>query len=112
MIDRLMDVVGGLASGREPIPRQQSKPKSKTEDPEPGSMTLHLTSTVIAMYDAQIPTSVWARLLQRSPATIRRRRRTATPARTSRVLAPTEARRDQVKSVVRATRGLCGAASL
>jgi transposase InsO family protein len=113
MIDRLMDVVGGLASGREPIPRQRSKPKAKnTEDPEPGSTTSDLTSTVIAMRDARIPTSVCARLLQRSPATIRRRRRAATSRRPSRVLAPTEARRDHVKSVVRATRGLCGVMTL
>ena len=146
MIDRLMDVVGGLASGREPVPRQRKSASKKKEDPEPGSMTSQPTSTaptstetstetssktpsasptsrststsisnlttmVIAMREARIPTAVCARVLRRSPATIRRRR-TASLSQRRPWESPSEACCDHVRSVVRATRGLCGAASL
>jgi transposase InsO family protein len=109
MIDRLMTVVGGLNSGREPMPRSRGKAtKKKDEDPEPATVTRAVT----AMRDARVPIPLCAAVLGVSEATARRRLQpSATAGRhTSAELDRVTCQR--VRAIVRATHGLAGAASL
>jgi hypothetical protein len=105
MLERLMSVVGGIASGKTPLPRSRAK-KTKPEDPEPAIQT-----KVMAMRDAGVSTKLCAKVLGVSPATVRRHRRPKlTTLRNPRVL--DEAACKQVRSVVRATHGVVGATNL
>lgn len=111
MIDRLMGVVGGIASGRTPLPQSRARSKKKkAEDPEPAATT----TAVKAMTDANVPTAVWAKILGLSESTVRRRLRPVLRAER----APTWARPDEteaaqrVRAIVRATHGQVGAMSL
>lgn len=109
MIDRLMSVVGGIASGREPLPRSRGKSKKKpSEDPEPAT-TIH--QAVTTMRDARVPMPLCARVLGVSEATARRRLEAPTLAR-DRERALDERACQHVRDIVRATHGLVGAASL
>jgi hypothetical protein len=111
MLDRLMTVVGGIASGREPVSRMRGRPKKtkKSEDPEPGH-TLH--QTVTAMRDAAIPTPICAAVLGISEATARRHRQPHPASRSRRERALDPAASQRVREIVRASHGLVGAASL
>jgi hypothetical protein len=114
MIDRLMGVVGGIASGRTPLPpsRARSK-KKKPEDPEPQA-----TNTAVkAMTDANVPTAVWAKLLGVSESTVRRRLRPVLRAERAEhahaCIRSTDIEAAQrVRAIVRATHGQAGAESL
>lgn len=111
MIDRLMGVVGGIASGRTPLPQSRGRSKKKkAEDPEPAATN----TAVMAMTDANVPTSVWARILGLSESTVRRRLRPVLrPVPTSDPAPIMEASGAQrVRAIVRATHGQVGAASL
>lgn len=109
MIERLMTVVGGLASGKQPVPRARARsPKKKSEDPEPAA-TIH--QAVTAMRDARVPLAVCATVLGISEATVLRRRRPpGSASRPPRVI--DAAACDRVRHIVRATHGLVGARSL
>lgn len=63
MIERMMSVVGGIASGKVAVPRSRSK-KTKSEDPEPASTALTATS---ATTSASSTTSVF---LSPNPTTL------------------------------------------
>lgn len=109
MLDRLMTVVGGIASGRQPVPRSRARStKKKPEDPEP-DQTIH--RAVTAMRDASIPVPVVATVLGVSPATVHRHRRAPQP-KSHRVAATNAAAAERVRTIVRATHGLVGATSL
>jgi transposase InsO family protein len=91
-----------------PQSRARSK-KKKAEDPEPAT-----NPTVKAMTDANVPTSVWAKILGISESTVRRRlrpvlrgERSPEPAKPNEVVAA-----QRVRAIVRATHGQAGAASL
>jgi hypothetical protein len=107
VIERMMNVVGEIASGKTRLPRSRSK-KTKTEDPEPARS---LTEVVTTMRDARVPTRLCSRVLGVSASTVRRRRhpRPAMP-RTQRMVSDAACRR--VREVVRATHGLVGASNL
>jgi len=109
MIDRLMNVVGGIASGREPLPRSRGKSKKKpSEDPEPAT-TIH--QAVTTMRDARVPMAMCAKVMGVSEATARRRLATPAP-RHERAREVDQRARQHVRDIVRATHGLVGAASL
>ena len=118
MIDRLMGVVGGIASGRTPLPQSQrrsKKTKKSDDDPEPATKPDPATNpTVAAMSDADVPTSVWARVLGISESTVRRRLRPVLLAESAPPPAPPadEVAAQRVRTIVRATHGQVGAASL
>lgn len=106
MLERVMSVVGGIASGKTPLPRSRAK-KTKPEDPEPAP----IQTRVAAMRDAGVPTTLCAAMLGVSPATVRRYRRPKIATqRNPRVLDETAC--TQVRSVVRATHGVVGATNL
>jgi hypothetical protein len=106
MIERMMTMVGGIASGRTPIPRSRGK-KTKSEDPEP----VPLQPLVTAMREQDLPTKLCSEVLGVSISTVRR---LATPrpgnARRRRPL--DERRAGRVCEIVRATHGLAGASGL
>lgn len=106
-IERMLKVVGGYASGKTPLPRSRAK-KTKPEDPEPARIR---KEAVIAMREHGAPTELCAAALGVSPATVRRC--SATKPRPPR---PTktydEAKCKHVRSIVRETHGLIGAAGL
>jgi transposase InsO family protein/transposase len=106
-IERMLKVVGGYASGKTPLPRSRSK-KTKPEDPEPARIR---KEAVIAMREQGAPTRLCVAALGVSPATVRRCSKTA-PAKTKPPRAVDEAACQRVRSVVRATHGLVGAAML
>lgn len=116
-IDRMLDVVTSISSGKGPSLRSRSRskrPKPRTEqkqsseDPEP-ALTLH--KKVTAMRDASIPIPVCASVLGVSASTVRRRLQLPKPrARTERSVAPDACQR--VREIVRATHGQVGAQSL
>lgn len=115
MIERLMGVVSGIASGRERLPRSRgpskSKTKKSTDDPEPSPQRRCREVMTMAMRDHRVPSSVWAKVLGVSQSTVRRRLKPAlergAPTRT-----PDELACQRVRTLVRETRGLVGAASL
>jgi hypothetical protein len=110
VIERMMTVVGGIASGKTALRRSRSK-KTKPEDPEPAT----LDQVVVTMTrEAHAPTKLCAQVLGVSPATVRRRRR---PASVKQNAKPTIRVLDlsatsKVRDVVCATHGAVGAASL
>lgn len=109
MIERLMTVVGGLASGKQAVPRARGRStKKKSEDPEPAA-TIH--QAVTEMRDAKVPVSLCADVLGISEATVFRRRRAPT-SRPTRAPNLETAACDRAREIVRATHGLVGAASL
>lgn len=107
-MDRLLEIVGGIASNREGLTKRVRKtPAKKDEDPEPA------TEAMMAVCEAPAPASIRACALGVSMSTLRRRRRRMrrhSPARESR--RPEPARAAAVQRIVRATRGLAGAESL
>jgi transposase InsO family protein len=118
MIERLMGVVSEISSGRTRLPksRVRSNSKKKTTDesePAPSPSTSPIHHMVTTMSDVQVPTSVWAKLLGISESTVRRRLKPALERRRTRTQ-PThdELAGQRVRSIVRATHGQVGAASL
>lgn len=107
-VERLLDLVGGIASGREALTRRTRKttPK-KDEDPERPIETL-----VTTVCEAQAPAPLRARALGVSTSTVGRRRRKQRPSRCVVVRQPHADRVAAVQSIVRATHGLAGAAGL
>ena len=114
MIERLMGVVGGLVSGKTPMPKPRAR-KAKTEDPEPVPPSSGLHQLVTAMSDIEVPAQVWAKILGVSESTVRRRlmpvlAREHVQKRVEHT--PDELAAQRVRHIVRATHGLVGAASL
>ena len=118
MIERMMGVVGDIASGRARLGRGRQKrttpakpeAKPKPEDPEPATRTP--TSTVVAaMAEIQAPLQLWSRVLGLSESTLRRQQK-------PRVVKEREPRRydasacASVRETVRRTHGLVGARGL
>lgn len=105
MIERMMEVVGGIASGKVSLPRSRGK-KKKAEDPEPAPHPI-----VTTMREQRIPTKLCAHVLRVSSSTVRRMKQSpCTPADRTRHVDPS--RCNEVRSIVRATHGLVGAANL
>ena len=117
MIERLMGVVSGIASGRERLPRSRAPSKSRSkkpsEDPESAPRRCREAMTM-AMRDQHVPTTVWAKILGISESTVRRRLRPVLVAEGAPQPAPPaeEVAAQRVRTIVRATHGLVGAASL
>jgi hypothetical protein len=110
MIERMMSVVSGIASGKQPLPRSRSK-KTKPEDPEPAPT---LPDAVKTMREAKMPTKQCSQLLGISESTVRRhakRKASATSAR-RRSHEIDETKCQRVREIVRSTHGLAGAGSL
>lgn len=108
-VERLLDLVGGIASNREALTRRTRKraPK-KDEDPEPA-----IEATVIEVCEAPAPASLRARALGVSKSTVRRRKQRRVVAPSSRPATPPDPERAAtVREIVRATNGLAGADSL
>src|ERR1041385_8743961 len=108
-IERMMTLVGGIASGRTPLPRSKSKKtKAKSEDPEP---VLTRSQAVAAMRELGTTTEVCAAILGVSTSTVLRATKPV-----ERAPKPTrpydETRCAHVRSLVRDTHGLVGAQSL
>jgi hypothetical protein len=107
-MDRLLDLVGGIASGREALTRRTRKaPKKQDEDPEPA-----IESAVMTVCEVPAPAPLRARALGVSTSTLRRRRKGRTPSRSRTSNAPDHERTEAARGIVRATHGLAGAASL
>lgn len=107
-MDRLLDIVGGIASGREALTKRVRKtPAKKDEDPEPPTQ-----SVVTAVCELPVSAPIRARALGVSTSTLRRRRQPHRRERTQRARTPDPARASVVRSIVRATHGLTGADSL
>lgn len=108
-VERLLDLVGGIASGREALTKRTRKSAAKKdEDPEPV-----IESVVMTVCETQAPTPLRARALGVSISTlgrIRRQQRQAWAACVARQ--PHPDRVAAVQKIVRATHGLAGAASL
>ena len=105
MIERMMEVVGGIASGKVSLPRSRAK-KTKPDDPEPA-----LHPIVTTMRDHEVPTSVCAHVLGVSSSTVRRLKHPRTMQACPRSTLDSS-RCAYVRSLVRATHGLVGAANL
>jgi hypothetical protein len=105
MVERMMEVVGGIASGKVSLPRSRAK-KTKPEDPEPAPHPI-----VTTMREQHIPTRVCAQVLGVSPSTVRRLKQ-ARALRRACERAEDPAQHGHVRSIVRATHGLVGAAGL
>ena len=104
-MDRLLELVGGIASGREALTRRTRKAPKKDEDPEP------TRTAVTAVCEVSAPAPLRARALGVSTSTLRRRR--ATPiASHAHAAIPDPSCAAAVQKLVRATHGLAGAASL
>ena len=107
MIERMMTVVGGIASGKTPMPRSRAK-KTKSEDPEPSP----LRPLVMTMREQHVPTKLCSQILQLSSSTVKR---LSSPTKPTPAHKPREIDADgacRVRAIVRATHGLTGAASL
>jgi len=105
MVERMMEVVGGIASGKVSLPRSRAK-KTKPEDPEPAPHPI-----VTTMREQHIPASVCAQVLGVSLSTARRLKHPGA-ARRARECSADPAKCGQVRSIIRATHGLVGAAGL
>ena len=106
-IERMLKVVGGYASGKTPMPRARSK-KTSSEDPEPARTR---REAVKIMREQGAPAKLCAAALAVSPSTIRRSMIVVPPlTKVAPALDATACQR--VRSVVRATHGLVGAANL
>src|SRR5512138_1148835 len=107
-MDRLLELVGGIASGREALTRRTRKaPPKKGEDPEPA-----ITRAVMTVCETAAPAPLRARALGVSISTLRRRRNDRTTSRRRVTPAPDRERVAAVQGIVRATHGLAGATSL
>lgn len=109
-VERLLDLVGGIASGREALTRHTKKRAPKPdEDPEPATGP---TATVTTVLETQAPTRLRARALGVSESTVHRRRRQTSPRR-PRATKPCDAvQANAVRELVRTTHGLAGATGL
>lgn len=110
-IERVMTVVGSIASGRTPLPRSQPRSRGKktsSEDPEPARARMEAVTT---MREQGATTKLCSVVLGISPSTVRRCR-VAKPKspRAERERDPDACRR--VRSLVRDTHGLVGAEHL
>jgi transposase InsO family protein len=128
MLERLMTVVGGIASGREATPRPRRSAKKPTgEDSEsparrnipnestanPTAPLLPTTAEVQAVRETKVPNALCARVLGTSTSTLGRRIRTAERRPRPSRRRPTDAARcSTARSIVRATHGLVGATNL
>lgn len=112
MVERLLDLVGNVASGREPLARRRkTKSSSGTdEDPEPAEAPM----TVVLEMDAPAP--LRAKAIGASVSTVRRRRRRQRQREVqrggSRSSPPDATRADAVRALVRESHGLIGATGL
>jgi transposase InsO family protein/molybdenum-dependent DNA-binding transcriptional regulator ModE len=106
MIERMMEVVGGIASGKVSLPRSRAK-KTKPEDPEPAPHPI-----VTTMREHAVPTELCARILGVSSSTVRRLKGPCSTTRAARARELVASSCAHVRSIVRATHGLVGAASL
>jgi hypothetical protein len=110
MVERLLELVGGIASGREPLGRRPKKSAAnKDEEPEPGG-----EDPMTKVCEANAPITLRARAIGASVSTVKRRRkRTATKlAASHRVRAPRPEAAAAVRQLVRASHGCIGAESL
>ena len=106
-IERLLNVVGGIASGKTPLPRTRAK-KTKPEDPEPATAR---KQAVMEMREQGATIEECSATLGISTSTVRRDlKRRARATKQIKPLDPTKCQ--QVRSIVRATHGLAGAQSL
>lgn len=108
VIERMMSVVGEIASGKASLPRSRSK-KTKPEDPEPAPI---LRTVVATMRDARLRTKDCAGLLRISPSTVRRHARPSAPRARKPDRSIDDNARCLVRQIVRKTHGLIGAAAL
>lgn len=107
-VERLLDLVGGIASNRHALTRRTRKtPAKKDEDPEPAIETL-----VTTVCETSAPAPLRARALGLSTSTMRRRRRKQPPTQRAVRRQVHPDRTTAVKNLVRATHGLVGAAGL
>jgi hypothetical protein len=107
-MDRLLEIVGGIASNREGLTKRVRKsPAKKDEDPEPA-----IEEAVKAVCDVPIPAPIRARALGVSISTLGRRRRHQRREWAARVSQPHADRVAAVQRIVRSTHGLAGATSL
>lgn len=110
-VERMLTVVGSIASGRTRLPRSQPRSrgkKTKTEDPEPAAIR---TQAVIAMREQGASPKLCAAALGVSRSTVRRCKRASTA--TVRPAKPRDPEAcKQVRILVRETHGLAGARSL
>lgn len=106
-IERLLNVVGGIASGKTPLPRTRAK-KTKPEDPEPATAR---KQAVTAMREQGATIAECGETLGVSTSTVRRDLKPRScVAKRSKVR--DENKCQQVRSLVRSTHGLVGAQSL
>lgn len=118
MIERMMGVVGDIASGKVRLGRERQKrtaparavAKAKPEDPEPAAE--RRSSTVVtAMTEIGAPLHLWSRVLGVSESTLRRQHRPlVTTPRAPRQYDESACAR--VRETVRRTHGLVGASGL
>lgn len=112
-VERMLGVVGSIASGRTRLPRSQPRAKGKktspdSEDPEPAPPR---TKAVTAMREQGASIELCSAALGISPSTVQRCKRSSqaslrvTPAHSTEQC-------QHVRSVVRQTQGLVGAANL
>lgn len=107
-VERLLDLVGGIASNRQALTRRTRKtPAKKDEDPERPIETM-----VTTVCEVRAPAPLRARALGVSTSTVNRRRRKQRPARCVVRRSPHSDQIAAVQSIVRATHGLVGAAGL
>lgn len=109
-IERMLSVVGGIASGRTPLPRSRAKKSKPDEDPEPARIR---KQAVTLMREQGARTKLCAAALGVSASTVRRATKPCHaskpgPKRTALDCAKCE----RVRTAVRATHGLVGAQSL
>ena len=115
-VERMLTVVGSIASGRTRLPRSQAKPRGKktksesSEDPEPARIR---KEAVTAMREHGAPTHLCAAALGVSVSTVRRAQKpTCSSRHEGRGRPVDEQARQRVCEIVRATHGLAGARSL
>jgi transposase InsO family protein len=106
-IERLLNVVGGIASGKTPLPRTRAK-KTKPEDPEPA---IARKKAVVAMREQGATLEDCGEALGISVATVRRDLKPTCCA--PKPIKPRDPHAcQQVRTIVRATHALVGAQSL
>lgn len=110
-MDRLLSIVGGIASNREALTKRVRKKAARKkaakadEDPERAT-----ASVVTAMRETGVPAPICARALGVATSTIRRTQRARRSSRRS--TPPSSERVTAAQSLVRTTHGLVGAAGL
>jgi hypothetical protein len=106
-VQRLLNVVGGLASGKTPLPRTRAK-KTKPEDPEPATARKQAVTT---MRELGATLADCGEVLGVSLSTVRRDLK-PTPVTTRPPKQRDPVACQQVRSIVRATHATVGAQSL